>query len=65
MKDIVKWMFGKYCRPGLFLSDGPSKGTEKVEDFTVADISGLRVCFGQITTILMGNYSMNRLGIPL
>lgn len=30
---------------GYFYLAAQSKGTEKAEDFTVADISGLRVCF--------------------
>ncbi|WP_303013271.1 HU family DNA-binding protein [uncultured Bacteroides sp.] len=30
---------------GYFFLAAQSKGTEKAEDFTVADISGLRICF--------------------
>ena len=30
---------------GYFFLSAQSKGTEKAEDFTVSDISGLRVCF--------------------
>lgn len=30
---------------GYFYLAAQSKGTEKAEDFTVSDISGLRVCF--------------------
>lgn len=30
---------------GYFYLSAQSKGTEKAEDFTVADISGLRICF--------------------
>lgn len=37
---------------GYFYLSAQSKGTEKAEEFTIANISGLRICF--VTVLMMG-----------
>ena len=39
---------------GYFYLSAQSKGTEKAEDFTIANISGLRICFRANSDIRLG-----------